>query len=77
MTNTIAMNDRYFLAHNSETTAPIRFKFSNELYSRNDIDMNKIFRRAQYMVGFLRLGHIFSKGFVVLTTYKCSYKFVY
>ena len=25
--NTIAMNDRYFLAHNSETTAPIRFKF--------------------------------------------------
>ena len=25
--NTIVMNDRYFLAHNSETTAPIRFKF--------------------------------------------------
>ena len=25
--NTIAMNDGYFLAHNSETTAPIRFKF--------------------------------------------------
>ena len=27
MTNTIAMNDGYFLAHNSEITAPIRFKF--------------------------------------------------
>ena len=25
--NTIAMNDRYLLAHNSETTAPIGFKF--------------------------------------------------
>ena len=25
--NTIAMSDRYFLAHNSKTTAPIHFKF--------------------------------------------------
>ena len=29
--NTIPMNNRYFLAHNYETTAPIGFKFWYEL----------------------------------------------
>ena len=55
------MNDGYFLAHNSEITAPIRFKFWYELVEMTDI--NKIIisffvKQSTYTVGFLRLGHI-------------------